>query len=194
MSKISSCDACLTFRSIVITASDTFSILCVGSITDGSSPAEYFQITQSGNVFQSHCTLSGGSHCFQPAHLPCTDREAAQGDDRWCLLPSTEQSHTPSCLQTPCCHCLGLLGQNPGWWELCGLKRRRQKRKMSTLLHERALPIKCQDNQHLSALLFPPIVLQTSRYSCVVQMRLYCYCITIIMWVDSSLAQRSLKV
>lgn len=81
MSNISSCDAGLTFRTI-ITASDTFSILCVGMLTDGSLPAEYFQITQCGNVFQSHCTLSGGSHCFQPVHLPCTDQVAAQGDDR----------------------------------------------------------------------------------------------------------------
>lgn len=127
MSNISSCDAGLTFRTI-ITASDTFSILCVGMLTDGSLPAEYFQITQCGNVFQSHCTLSGGSHCFQPVHLPCTDQVAAQGDDRWCLLPSTEQSHTPSCLRTPCCHCLGLLGWNPGWWELCVLQRKTKKK------------------------------------------------------------------
>lgn len=80
-------------------------------------------------VFHSSCTLSGGSHCFQPVHPLCTDQAAAQGDDRWCLSPSTAWWHIPSCLQTPRCHCLVLPGSNPGWWELDVLHKRRQKKK-----------------------------------------------------------------
>lgn len=71
------------------------------------------------------CTLSGGSHCFQPVHQLCAARAAAQGDDRWCLSPSTAQWHTPFCLQAPCCHCLVLPDWNPRWWVFDVLHKKR---------------------------------------------------------------------
>lgn len=79
------------------------------------------------NVYHSSCTLSGGSHCFQPVRPPCTDQAAAWEADRWCSSRSTARWRTPSCLRTRCCHCFGLPGSNPGWWELDVLNIRRQK-------------------------------------------------------------------
>lgn len=66
-------------------------------------------------TFCSHCTLSGGSHCFQPAQTHHTDPAAVQGVHTWCSSASTVVWRTPLYQQIPRCRWFVFLSRNPGW-------------------------------------------------------------------------------